>query len=408
MHAAKRKENYDFIGEGLKDNPYPSLHKYPATMIPQIGIEILNELNIKAGRMLDPYCGSGSSFAAGLEVGIKHFVGFDLNPLAILISKARFTPLKSEKLSLYYRDIEKSLKRVIDQNIEDMNWNGLEYWFDKETLCTLSLIKNKINAIKDSDIRDFFLVALSTTTRKCSYTKINEFKLYRMKKEKLLEYKPDVKNIFLRELLELITIHKSFYKPRLNDIVLHLSNSEFSCQHHDQFDVVLTSPPYGDSRTTVAYGQFSLFTNRLVLDRADARKIDTYLMGGKKTDKNGLVNGTEIGNYIKKIGAKDIKRAREVDSFYIDLGMSIGKIAHALKRGGTAIYVVGNRTVKGYTLPTDQFIAHTFEKNGFDHVFTYERIISNKSMPLKNSPSNITGETCDTINKEFIIVCRKK
>ena len=196
MHAVKRKENYDFIGEGLKDNPYPSLHKYPATMIPQIGIEILNELNIKTGRMLDPYCGSGSSFAAGLEVGIKHFVGFDLNPLAILISKARFTPLKSEKLSFYYRDIEKSLKGVIDQNTEDMNWNGLEYWFDKDTLCTLSLIKNKINAIKDSDIRDFFLVALSTTTRKCSYTKINEFKLYRMKKEKLLHYKPDVKNIF--------------------------------------------------------------------------------------------------------------------------------------------------------------------------------------------------------------------
>ena len=50
------------------------------------------------------------------------------------------------------------------------------------------------------------------------------------------------------------------------------------------FDIILTSPPYGDSRTTVAYGQFSTFINEW-LGFKEARKLDKQLLGGK-VDKN--------------------------------------------------------------------------------------------------------------------------
>ena len=84
-----RNEHYDFTGEAYGAELYPNLHPYPATMIPQLGIDILKELNITQGRMLDPYCGSGSSFVAGLEVGLNDFTGYDINPLALLICQAR-------------------------------------------------------------------------------------------------------------------------------------------------------------------------------------------------------------------------------------------------------------------------------------------------------------------------------
>ena len=48
-----RNEKYDFIGESYSTS-YPNLHKYPATMIPQIGIEIFKELDINKGKLLDP------------------------------------------------------------------------------------------------------------------------------------------------------------------------------------------------------------------------------------------------------------------------------------------------------------------------------------------------------------------
>jgi hypothetical protein len=59
-------------------------------------------------------------------------------------------------------------------------------------------------------------------------------------------------------------------------------------------------------------------------------------------------------------------------------------------------------------LPTDQFIAEQFCANGFGHLVTYERQISNKVMPSKNSPTNQTGVKMGTMTQEFIVVCEKK
>jgi hypothetical protein len=122
----------------------------------------------------------------------------------------------------------------------------------------------------------------------------------------------------------------------------------------EYFDIVLTSPPYGDSRTTVAYGQFSALSNEW-LGIGYARKIDGMLMGGTKYTQN-TSNGI-ISDYISQIDKIDKKRAQDVSAFYNDLGNSIVKTANSVRKGGKSIYIVGNRTVKNVQLPTDQFIA---------------------------------------------------
>jgi hypothetical protein len=78
-----------------------------------------------------------------------------------------------------------------------------------------------------------------------------------------------------------------------------------------------------------------------------------------------------------------------------------------LKKGGFACYVVGNRTVKGLNIPTDEITAQLFEENNFTHIETIVRNIPNKRMPSKNSPSNVVGATASTMKNEFIVVCQK-
>ncbi|MFZ2322848.1 MAG: hypothetical protein WAV89_04025 [Ignavibacteriaceae bacterium] len=98
MHyRIERKPYLDFVGQSYASS-YPNLHKYPATMLPQIGIELFKELNIKGGKLLDPYCGSGSSFTVGLDRGLTEMYGFDINPLAVLISRTKFTLVDLEKI----------------------------------------------------------------------------------------------------------------------------------------------------------------------------------------------------------------------------------------------------------------------------------------------------------------------
>ena len=109
---------YDFKGE-YYNSLYPNLHKYPATMLPQIGLKLLKEFKAKKTNLLDPYCGSGSSFSSGLEYGIKKFVGFDLNPLAILISKAKLNYIESDILNMEKDKLKNRIsKKTYNKNYE--------------------------------------------------------------------------------------------------------------------------------------------------------------------------------------------------------------------------------------------------------------------------------------------------
>lgn len=401
-----RNEKYDFIGQSYSTS-YPNIHKYPATMIPQIGIELFKEFEIKRGKLLDPYCGSGSSFTVGLDRGLTEMYGFDINPLAVLISRAKFTKVDIEKA----KDIRQRFRnRVyefvkIEDNLKKIDipqHYNIDFWFSKVVLQNLSVLKHFIDKIQ-VDIRRLFLVPLSETIRECSYTRNHEFKLYRIKPEELLQFNPDVFGVYFDKLNKVIDIYEKYYLPKLNGAKIDISYSKFP-KKDNEFDIVLTSPPYGDSFTTVAYGQFSMFSNQWFGIKY-ARQIDNMLMGGSPVKE--IYPNSIITDFINEISKKSTRRALEVSSFYFDLDKSIKDVANSVKKEGKIIYIVGNRTVKDIQLPTDQFIAERFENYGFRHIITYERLLGNKAMPLQNSPSNKVGQRKGTMTKEYIVVCEK-
>jgi len=405
-YKVTRNEKYDFIGQSYATS-YPNLHKYPATMIPQIGIELFKELEIKSGKLLDPYCGSGSSFTVGLDRGLTEMYGFDINPLAVLISRAKFTKVDIEKVkSIRQRlrnrvyefiKIEENLKRV-----EIPQHYNIDFWFSKVVLQNLSVLKHFVDKIQ-VDIRRLFLVPLSETIRECSYTRNHEFKLYRIKPEEMLQFNPDVFGVYFDKLNKVIDIYEKYYLPKINGAKIDISYSKFP-KKENEFDIVLTSPPYGDSFTTVAYGQFSMFSNQWFGVKY-ARQIDNMLMGGSPV--KDIYPNSIITDYINNISKQSRRRALEVSAFYYDLDKSIKDVAKSVKKKGKVIYIVGNRRVKDIQLPTDQFVAEKFEDYGFRHVLTYERLLGNKAMPSQNSPSNKVGQRKGTMTKEYIVVCEK-
>ena len=406
-YKVTRNQKYDFVGQSYA-SIYPNLHKYPATMIPQIGLELFKELNIKKGKLLDPYCGSGSSFAVGLDCGLKEMHGFDINPLAILISRTKFTKVNLKTIKSYKQRLRNKLYEFIKQEenltkIKMPNFYNRDFWFSKNVLQNLSVIKYFLDKITNKDIRRMFFVPFSETVRECSYTRNHEFKLYKMKPEDVLHFNPDVFNIYFYKLNKIINIYEKYYYPKLNNLNIAVDYKEFKIKK-EYYDIVLTSPPYGDSRTTVAYGQFSLFANEWFGIKY-ARQIDIQGMGGKLA-KDKYDNGI-ISDYINEIRKRSWTRASQVSSFYFDLEKSIQDVAQSVSKKGKVIYIVGNRRVKNIQLPTDQFVAERFEGNGFKHLFTYERLLGNKVMPLKNSPTNQKGMRRGTMTKEYIVVCEK-
>ena len=77
-----------------------SFFQYPARMIPAVQrklIEIIIEAKPDIENMIDPFMGSATTLVACMESGLNCY-GQDINPLAILIGKARTGPYYTEAL----------------------------------------------------------------------------------------------------------------------------------------------------------------------------------------------------------------------------------------------------------------------------------------------------------------------
>ena len=458
---------WDFKNDDTKELTH-SIHNYPAVMVYPISRNILSIVNKyrPSSTLLDPFMGSGTVLLEGLLAGCSEIYGNDLNPLAQKISKAKTTILNFDldkafndffnKLTQKYSDYSPILNGVNDYistnnyditaKINDkFNWganaynilnnylssyktdliipdiHNMGFWFVPKCIIELQIIRNLICDIADKDLRDYFMIAFSETTRLVSNRRNGEFKMYRMKPEKVATYNPDVKNTFLDTLSSNIAKMKDLMDRVKNTDLgrVHLSYEDsrlLNSVPDASVDIVITSPPYGDSRTTVAYGQFSRESLQWCdYDRLTYKEIidiDKNLMGGtqfKKGFENSLQSKT-LQDALSKIllNPENMERAGDVFSFYKDLNDVLKTVTKKCKTNAYQFWVVGNRTVKEVSLQTDQILVELGEKLGLKHIMTMDRNISNKVMPSLNSPTNVSGKKVKTMSEELIVVLRKE
>lgn len=407
--------------EGSMDELNHQIHSYPAMLMPLIAREILKKYGKGKGtNILDPYVGSGTTLVEAMKYGVNKVVGIDLNPLALLISKVKTTKYDFKKLEQQIEDFKNYSSKVqINPTINDeetYNFALRNSWFKEKNINELDTIKKYIDKLSNESIKNYFNIAFSQTVRIVSMTRNGEFKLYRIPKNKIDDFNPDAFQEFNKLLMSNIVKMKVAssqldYSTEVEIKKLNTMNLINEKKYKKFFDLVITSPPYGDSHTTVAYGQFSRLANEW-LGFEEAQKLDRSLLGGDtKVDHETFFDIEELDDVISKIKEIDRtnknKRYPDVISFYLDYIESIKSVSSTIKANGYAIYIVGNRRVRNYELPTDIITIKAFEKYGFIHEQTIVRDILNKRMPSKASPSNRIGGQITTMMKEYIVIMKK-
>lgn len=408
MDVVTKPENWDYKTVNTKELTH-GIHPYPAMMIPQIAKRLIYTYGNKNIRLFDPYCGSGTTLLEGMIAGI-FTIGTDLNPLARLIARVKTRPLCSHLLK---NEVNQFKAFSLDKNAQVPNIPNINYWFSIKVQKDLASIKQYLNTIKDKEIKDVFRIAFSSTIRKVSFTRSSQFKLHRISQDQINNHNPNTLNYMIKalfmiyrrlEILNKLALSKN-YLPEIHGFnsVESISSSVIM---PGTVDLVVTSPPYGDSRTTVAYGQFSRLSLQW-LDYSSANQIDNSLMGGKKLNKLVKFNFPKLDRVIDNIAEIDQCRAREVSAFFSDYKSSIKNVSGIVKKGGYVCYVTGDRTVKGYQIPLAETTIEFFKRYGILKTDLFSRNIPNKRMPSLNSPSNIPGKTGKTMTQEKIIICQK-
>lgn len=407
-----KEKDFDF-----SDNKIEGIHKlhdYPAMLVPDLVEKIIREYASKNDTIFDPFGRSGTVAVCANRLG-HNAISNDINPLARFITKVKTTKLDLFKLTRKFDAVTELLNNTENfSDAEEFLPQGIFFknWYSKEVLLKLSYIKEIIDKFYDTDIKDFFMLCFLQTARKCSLQRQGEFKMYKISPEKRKNYNPDPVKIFLEILKINFEIIKKDILEKENatnkncstKIINFRADEGFSQEYNNAVDLIITSPPYGDSATTVAYEQFSRFANEW-LGIEEAKKLHSKMLGGKTIKEEIAFGIPELDATISKISS--VKRRHEVTTFYRDYKKSISNIGKTLKRGGIVCFVVANRTVGGMILPTDIITEEMLKEEGFHLIEKFERKIRRKRMPSKNSPSNEKGNKQLTMTKEYIIIMKK-
>ncbi|MGB9728685.1 MAG: DNA methyltransferase [Thermoprotei archaeon] len=401
----EENEDWTFAGEDTKYLTH-GFHPYPARMMPLIAKKVIERFTTNDDVILDPFCGSGTVLVEAI-VHNRNAIGFDINPLATLIAKVKTTPLEPNLLEKKIKEVLERISCDKSQYPEPKGIQNLHYWFKPKVIEELSKILHHIQDIENEEVRNFFAVAFSYCVWKVSNIKKGEYKLYRMSEKELAKWNPDVLLVFSRILYDNLESMRKFYgvmqgkNAKANVYLMDVRESTLE----REATLILTSPPYGDSRTTVAYGQFSRYP-ALWLGIKDVVNVDEKSLGGIRKKGNVSKLGSKtLEEVFNRIYEKDPERAWDLYSFFYDMDIALLKLSKALKEGRSHMtFVIGNRIMRRIRIPTDKILIEMAEKHGFKHERTFYRRIPTKRIPWKNAPENIPGAKSETISSEAIII----
>jgi len=410
-----------------------SFFQYPAMMIPAVQkklIEVITESKPSIKNMLDPFMGSATTMVSSMETGLDVY-GCDINPLAVLIARTRTGPYYVEAVKEKYIELIDRIGSDKSKKIE-AKFKGIDKWFKPKIKIELSKIVRAIRQEPRLSIRRFFWVILAETVRVSSNDRTSTFKLHIRPKEDIEQRTfsaIDAFDIHMDQSIGDYELHASLLKDAhqltngayssILDIRLGDSKNEiYSPTGEPYYDLLVTSPPYGDNKTTVTYGQYSYLPLQWIdLEDIDPKVNDEYLkttseidsksLGGKlsnleEQDLNGVFNLSPTlkqtyDNIVFKIGDR---KSKKVGAFMVDLNKSIDNIFAVMKKDSYQIWTVGNRTVGGIEIPNDKIIVEILEAKGAILIKKLEREILNKRMALRNKDTSL-------MNTEDILIFRK-
>lgn len=320
-----------------------SFHPYPAKFPPQLPRNLLTEFCKSGERVLDPFCGSGTTLVEARLLGI-HSVGVDINGLACLLSKVKSTPLSSKSL----QTVRRTLQTIEEESflwqmgkrrkIQVPKIEGLAHWFQPNVTEELALIREMILNIDDEDARDFLKIVLSAIIVRVSNQE-SDTRFAAINKNI-----PDgfTLKMFLERGRDFLERMEEFSRLAKKDVTVRVYNADardLSFLDPESFDLIITSPPYANTYDYYLYHKF----RKRWLD------IDVE-----------FAQYNEIGSRREFSSLK-----KQPEKWIADLEQCLREMARVLKPHKPAFIVIGDSVIQKRRLEMDKIVTTLAPRVGF-------------------------------------------
>lgn len=428
IEAGQADDFWSFKNTARRTGAHALIH-YPAMMVPTLQGKLLDAIRLarpETDSVLDPFAGSGTILVESMNRQLN-FTGIDINPLATLACLAKSGP--------YYVDAFDAKRAELMSRIGAdkgrtlfVKFEGQDKWFNTDVSLELSRIARCI--IEESSLwaRRLFWLAFAKVVRSSCNSRMSTYKLHVHKADSIptrsspeISFAVVLENFsnHLRSQNEVWTkagsmregIYTKTTEIKLGDSRKLLDDENF----RGSFDVVMTSPPYGDNATTIPYGQYAYLPLKWIVPGdvseyldpallANTHAIDTASLGGSR--KRAAERGADlVGKYdaAKRYAEGLCTTSSEYKRFVVffaDLEDCLDKICVVTKVRGYQAWTIGNRHLGGKRVPMEDILAEMMAARGVETIGRIRRSIHAKKMALRNSISA-------TMSTETVLLSRK-
>ncbi|MFH1662136.1 MAG: DNA methyltransferase [Candidatus Falkowbacteria bacterium] len=411
----KIDKSWSFADKTRKDTAYIThgYHRYPAKFIPQIVSRLIEKYTKKGDLIVDPFGGCGTTLVES-SVMCRPSVGVDINPVAVLITKAKKTPIDPAKIEKYFLKLKEKLDLFNnDTKVKTPEHERIDYWFKPEEKRKLAFLFSQILKIKDQDARDFFYCCFSNILKNCSIwlQKSN-------KPTRDLNKKPsDPLIIFLRQAKAMLRGNENFFnllqgkKCLKTPCKVYCADARKIPTKSNSASLIVTSPPYVTSYEYADLHQLTALWFKHTKDLSDFRK---RFIGTSYHNKKELVLNSKIAEDIKEALLKTNKKtAEEVATYFSEMNQVFEEMKRILKKNGRTCIVIGNTSLKGVEILNAEVFVEQLQNIGFKVDDIIKREIPSKNLPSTRDKK--TGRFAKLTNKnniqiyptEYILIMKK-
>lgn len=332
-------------GNGSTNYLTHNFHAYPAKFIPQIPKSTIMKFTKEGEVVLDPFCGCGTTLVEA-KLHNRNAIGVDLNPIAVLISKAKTTPLNKyqieraleilpkikEDISRYY-----SNKKIL-VNYKIPMFNNINHWFQDNVIHELAIVREYISNLDDECLKNYLNTAFSALIVSVSNQESDT--RFAAKNKNIEPFKVILE--FTRRLDNMNKRMTDFYQKASNTSVkvYQADSQKLTFLKDNSIDHIVTSPPYANTYDYYLYHKF---------------RIQWLGYNLKEVQDN------EIGSRDKHSSKR-----KEISTFSECISNCLKEMSRILKPNKLAVIIIGDSVIRGKLICAGKLIEEIAPLNNFE------------------------------------------
>ncbi|HCQ8729169.1 TPA: hypothetical protein OMH12_002725, partial [Enterococcus faecalis] len=368
----------------------------------------------------------GSSILAGRLNHLKTY-GIDVNPISLFISKVENRNYFTDDIQSIQVELAEFRQLERDTITRQTTFELASKYFNKDILQTLLQIKEHINSIDNSRIRDIFFLSWLSNIESVSNVKKEgnglKYKNRRRMKSGYInipieewEKNHFPKDKFTYVIDKIVSNIENIIEDIQNNTIttpeptmLLGSSMEKVLEIPEEIELTIFSPPYVNffdyfeiHKTELWLGDFIKNQDELKqLKRTGLRSNASASVSKSLENNNESVSHLTAILETKKLWSNKIPTV--ISGYFDDMETLLHNLYTKTLIGGRVVIVVGNSAYAGVVVPSDLLIAEIGEKIGFK----VEEIIVTRHLTTSSQQRKHLKDVMDFM-RESIVILRKE